>query len=499
MCSLVFGSWRSLEIIAPATGYADSVYSRFYWAYFGIEYKVPIIAKGGLYQFKYSLLSNPAGAAIDSTSGVVTWTPSDSSGNPYHISVQVADSGDVNKDTVSWTISVTKRTIKFIFVATTGSNSNSGTITSPKLNLSGTTGHPKKFVYLRNGTYDLTGLTLGLTGQQQERVAWSPGAYPCNFLEYPGETVVIDHDIVTNGAYFNISSYAGTSDQFYHGIKFQDMLNHAMRNYGNRIGYFECEFINGGPGVDGENSSYIMWATTASSEQHSDCWVKLCKTGEGTTWCHYKVYATNDIVFDSDTLESTSVVAEGLALKGGPVLGPATVQGCVFDNLEKSALGGNWNPLDSCEIRYNLFLNNDNTYSGAGDNGDLEANHDNNSTNIQIYRNTFTGNVVFRYTGAATGPFTLRDNVIVNNNAGYTGKPHVDISNVTDASLVVMSDNLTGYPSDNIVDANGDLTEAYNEYLYDKGYQWQPAGSTGPIEPPGTGGKKVLNIISITE
>lgn len=103
-----------LQIIAPRDYGADSLLSHYYKTYPGIEYEVPVRALGGDYPFTYTLLTNPSGMTIDDTLGIVTWSNPLTTGSPHAVSVEVADSGLTEKDTISWTITVT--TSDFYFV-----------------------------------------------------------------------------------------------------------------------------------------------------------------------------------------------------------------------------------------------------------------------------------------------------------------------------------------------------------------------------------------------
>ena len=94
----------------------------------------------------------------------------------------------------------------------------------------------------------------------------------------------------------------------------------------------------------------------------------------------------------------------------------------------------------------------------GGSLGALRLNQNGESRRIFVYRNTFQGRIQVQNTDAADGPFTLSNNVIVNNDSGTPSGSHVFHSAVSAPSRIILSNNLVGYPSDNIVDTNGNLT-----------------------------------------
>jgi hypothetical protein len=88
---------------------------------------------------------------------------------------------------------------------------------------------------------------------------------------------------------------------------------------------------------------------------------------------------------------------------------------------------------------------------------------------INIYRNTFVGHINVNRVRSTNGPFTINNNVIINNSA--SPDKITRSSSVSDESRLIVVDNLTGTLSDNIVDSNGNLTSAYKSYLGSRGHQ----------------------------
>jgi hypothetical protein len=108
----------------------------------------------------------------------------------------------------------------------------------------------------------------------------------------------------------------------------------------------------------------------------------------------------------------------------------------------------------------------------------FQANYDDGEMGTTyVYRNTFVGPVDVRFGSSNRGPFNFYNNVIVNSASGVT------CSRCLNDSVVVETDNLTGTPSDNIVDSNGDLTSSYSQYLGRYGHQIYSTRMARPNSP----------------
>ena len=76
-----------LEIIAPQPGL--DLNSRWYRAYPGLAYRVPVGVFGGAYPFVYSLAEHPEGMTIDAHSGVIDWLDPGDAGQAHAVTVEV--------------------------------------------------------------------------------------------------------------------------------------------------------------------------------------------------------------------------------------------------------------------------------------------------------------------------------------------------------------------------------------------------------------------------
>jgi len=493
-----------LEIIQPQEGLNTT--SRYYKAYPGIEYKVPIGVFGGTYHFTYALTTNPSGMVIDSSTGVITWPNPTLSGSPHSVTAQVLDD-EGNTDSHSWTITVT--TSGFIFIdAVNGTHANrfgcssncgDGTINNPFLSLvdiyRGTdyasrldNTYANNFVYFRGGTYDLEGYFEGTPGSQQYAFDWRGHVKPVVWLEYPGEEVIIDHDRTAYGAFLRIQNRA-PNDLFMHGIKFQDMRNHAIRTGNNRHVIFECEFDNLGPGADGANSSFIMYASSGGIQGHHYPFIKNNTFNDLNIGAFIKTYSTYYMVIEGNTFTNgTGSPLEGIALKAYDTY--TSVRANILDgDFGSGSINGNWNLCGNYDISFNKIINAPSNFSSNWWYGAFTINyHGTTTTPVYVYRNTFEGTVTLRQGNTGDGPFIFYDNVIVNENSGTPAGSHISHTpDVSDSSIVVIRSsphgNLVGSTSDNIIDANGNLIGSYTSYIGTKGHQLSSVSPSTPSAP----------------
>ena len=110
----------------------------------------------------------------------------------------------------------------------------------------------------------------------------------------------------------------------------------------------------------------------------------------------------------------------------------------------------------------------------------LQINNDSMAKTIHIYRNTLVGRVLVSSTDSVDGPFYFINNVIVNTDSGTPAGSHITYEEVSAPNRVIQTNNLVGSPSDNIVDANGNLTAAYAAY---RGTHGHTGGGTTPPVP----------------
>ncbi len=498
-----------LQILQPQPNL--TTHSRYYKAYPGLLYKVPVGIFGGAYPFVYSLSTAPSGMMINPSTGVISWSNPTVPGSPHPVTVSVTDATGTTV-TRSWTITVT--TEGFLFVDGTNgthaqgygctTNCGTGTISNPFKSMNDfyqasgplmvaqsddswrNANFLNNFVYWRAGTYGLEGALNG-SGQQMALV-YRGNSKPHGWLSYPGGTVVLDHSIIpwTNGAFLDARD--GDSTDFYmQGITFRNMLNHAWRmgGYDNHV-FFENRFENLGPGHNGDNSSFLMW-TRYAPLYTDNAIIKDNVFDRLNVGAFIKTYSMRHVLFEGNTFAHGqsvgSTALEGIAIKNDTRY--VDIRGNSFDgNFGDGAINGNWNACGELEIRFNKILNAPSkTYSSEVGGYAIQMNHDTGAGPAYVHRNTLDGSVVAKFGNASDGPFRIYDNVIVNENSGTPAGSHISHYSVATPSIYVATNNLVGGAADNIIDANGNLTAAYTSYVGTRGYQLGTGSGAAPSIP----------------
>jgi hypothetical protein len=479
-----------LEIIQPQPGLDTK--SRYYKAYPGVPYRVPIGVLGGALPFAYSLTSAPPGMTIHHGTGVVSWPSPSPAGSPHSVTVKVVDAEGAEA-AVSWTIAVT--TEGFLFVdakngrhargfGATPDGAGDGSMANPFRSMNdiyqNDPANPESwrnsafadhFIYWRAGTYALEGNIDVSPDPLLRLLEWRGNSKPHVWLAYPGETVIFDHmqGPDANGAGFDFRD--GNADDFYiQGITFRNMRNHAIRTTRSRLVFFENAFENLGPGRDGYNSSFIMFTGRDLGSSHH-VFVRDNVFRKGDTTAFVKAYGLTRSVFEGNTFADPSGDTEGLALKHANR--HVDVRNNLFDGrFTTGAISGNWNDDGDLEIRFNHVKNAANTYVRHSLDGAITINHDKLARfPVHIYRNTFEGNVIVRFAASDNGPFHIHHNVIINENAEPTPGSGLSFQDVEDPSRVVLSDNLSATPSQGMTDAHGNLTAAFSRFRATHGHQ----------------------------
>jgi hypothetical protein len=446
--------------------------NRIYRAYPGIEYNIRAAVVGGDYPFVYSLSNAPAGMTINAATGVISWPSPQANASPT-ITVRDAAGAQVS---ATWPITVTASGFVFIDAvngrnaASNGCSSSCGTGTAASpwrtikdMYLSAGAG---SFVYFRNGTYNVLDIPRTNVGGAWERVEFTDNARPVVWLAYPGQSPRIDFGyqagveaaplIRLGGANVYVDGFETTRSRI---IAFQVG---ATVNRG--ATFRNMNMHDTGPGIDGSNAAFIMFTQNYPSQAYGSviqdsifCGV----TGEGTT---LKTYSNLKLLIENTTHCNAEV---GLELKSDT--SQFTVRGNTFRNFSsinsQAALGGNMHMVDDMtygEILFNNVLN----PTGAA----LHVNQDGQAREVYVHRNTLVGRVQLSAVDAADGPFRLTDNVIVNNDSGTPAGSHVYHNQVTAPARIILNNNLVGSPANNIVDANGNLTSAFANYIGTRGH-----------------------------
>jgi hypothetical protein len=471
-------SFFPLTIISPMAiaSYPNGLTAnhRVFRAHTGVTYNIRAAVKGGGYPYTFSLTNAPGGMTIDEDTGEITWVNPTSNATP---TLHVEDVFGVTAS-VAWTITV--GTSGFVFLdAVSGSDSNSGTLASPwqtwdKLYDSGTA---NQIVYVRAGNYSPTGIpvTFDNDAAGEERITWDGAVRPVIWLAYPGDAQpVFDFGYTGGGPPYGANSVPrfGISGPniFIDGIKFTRSMTMAFQvGHGNMTGttFRRCWFDQGGPGLDGGNSAFIMFVASELNWGYftvvQDCHFSNMEVG--TSNSVLKLYTLFECLIEDNLFHDIEAYSEGIAVKAG--IHNFTIRGNTCHTCARGVVGNMdlYVEADRCigEVCFNNL-----SVDGGQPSYALEFNQHGEARAIYYYRNTIRGDILALNVATEDGPFTFDNNVIIN---GETGNK-IDEAAVTDLSRIVLNDNLTGVAADNITDANGVLQGAFRAtYLNTMGHE----------------------------
>jgi hypothetical protein len=169
-----------------------------------------------------------------------------------------------------------------------------------------------------------------------------------------------------------------------------------------------------------------------------------------------KIYSLWKLLIEDNLFRD---VAAGTSLKAD--IPQFTYRRNTHVNVQDQGVGGNMNYTTTYgEILYNLFNQPSSTRA-------VRINQNMVTQRVDIYRNTVIGRLQIENIGSNNGPFRVYNNVIVNNDSGTPSGSHVYAS----SSSYEFGDNLTGYPSDGLVDSFGALTGNSTRFIGTHGHQ----------------------------
>jgi hypothetical protein len=467
---------------SPAAGQpAISPNNRIFWAYPGLEYNIRATVIGGAYPFTFSLSNAPQGMSINNLTGEIRWSNPSGAATPT-IVVRDSENSTVSS---SWTITVDAN--RFIFLDAANGREfdagtpGTGTLSNPFRRIrdlySGSSyasksdnRHVNKIAYFRTGTYYIDGYIEDASGANAGRMAVLDSSKPVAWIAYPGETPTVDGRCTALSPQIgsrpcnygvHIALYGNGDNTYMDGLRFVNMAVHAFRTAGtgNYQVFRRNRFSINGPTVAGVNQGFIT--TMAGDGGLSGFYLSIQNNifediEQGSC---VKLYSTKRVLIEDNICRDVSgSESEGFALKGG-VMDRVTVRHNTISNILQKGVGGNMHFLQSAEILFNRISE---ATAGA-----VDINQDGVAGPVHVYRNTFVGRVMVRNTDSADGPFYFQNNVIINNDPGN----HIYMENVSDASRVRITDNLTGTASQGIVDAGLNLTSGYLSYVGTRGYQ----------------------------
>lgn len=390
-----------LELVAPRAGLTTA--NRYYKAYPGLQYRVPVVVLGGAYPYQYALTSAPSGMTVgqhygDADYGIINW-PSPTAGTSS-VTVQVTDQAGAVA-TVTYSIAVT--TSGFIFVdsvkghhSAANGGTGTGTLQNPFLTMddfySGTVGgaasfssrksdstYAGNFVYYRAGTYSTA--TMATEGADNgNRSPFIAGNKPKVHLAYPGETATID---VSNAA---IIFYSDSSGNYYMGgLTFTGLGPNGDNKAWewdsgvNDIGSFESTYVaSGASSGGGSNASLLMSRNNGSYSNYVFMSHNTVSAANG--YDLFLGYATNKFVAENNTISN----ADGNGFY-------AKINNQNWSLRANTGLVGNKGPLydiDGYSTSNNIEIS-WNNYKSAGDGANMGLTPSTPIGNVWQYRNTW--------------------------------------------------------------------------------------------------------------
>jgi len=449
-----------LEVIQPAAGLDTK--NRFYKAYPGFVYNVRPGVIGGIYPYKHALLTAPPGMTINALTGEINWPSPTEAGSPHAVSLKVTDQTGAVK-TVDWTITVTKSGFKFLDAVKgkTAAEGGTGGIDNPwKKTEDWYVGDDEKkyvdeFLYFKNGTY-----------YSHDGMTFKAGYKPMVLMAYPGENPVLEIPFASG---INVSKQ--TPNFYLEGFEVKMPDNHIGIRIQAPYSIIRKNVFHELPErLQYSNNSMVFYA---GGDHHTIFQDNEMYNIHGA----YGVLGYDDhrvLMEDNNLHDFTN--AYGISPKAGIQLW--FIRGNRFTSTGGSAIHFqfmNNSDTRNNEVSYNLVRN------GAASLA-MDAIPSEPGGPLYVHHNTFVGNLLFGKVDTIDGPFFAYNNVIVSEKSGTPAGSHIEVKNSADPSRVRVTDNLVGYPADNIVDADGNLTPKYSEYLGLRGYQLnldRPAPPTG--------------------
>jgi len=465
---------------APPTGMSQ--YSRIYRAYPALTYNIRAAVVGGNYPYTFTLSNAPSGMTVNQNTGEINWVNPQANASPT-LTVRDQSGAQVS---ATWPITVATAGFRFID-ATNGNDANAGTLAAPWRTVARAkaVSSLNDIWYFRSGVY-LVQTTFGPLvnpGTSRYNAAFFSNQTSVIWLGYPGETPVIDYGYngnATSGQFFPSVGLAGSTIYvdgfetrntqhffFLTGGESQGPTFRRMKMHGQGYGWIESE----------SNASFLMYEHQAPQSYGAIIQDSELYDGDLAVK-HYDLM--KPLIADNVFHDLNNGIEEKAGITRFTVRGNRMYNIGGRTSAYNSAIGGNYNANTyevSGEVCFNLVRMTDFSVDEA-----YYFRRDSPSPGIHTYRNTFVGSVAVVGIGASDGTFYVSNNVIVNN-LNYN-QYHVVMDGVSSPEKVIFSNNLVGFPSDNIVDASGNLTGSYAQYVGTRGYQLGTASSSLPPEAP---------------
>lgn len=406
-------------------------------------WRIPIVVRGGAWPFLYEIIDDggltgltitetlPADWLTNGLQDYGVLTCASPAVGTYEITVRVTDQQLNSPADCTFTLEVIDRenTTYFVWVdAATGSNSNDGSFTSPKLNHVGWYGtsladatHAGKQAHFMDGTYLQTDIAEGPTATQNRITSDKPLV-----LNAVGTAVVFQG----NGRYWTYLDAGGPGAVI--GINFTDPQ--TAESDGVLVGRrqflriqdglceerflaFRCNFNGANPTAYSSNSSCIMFAGSGGDVSHYGAVIQ-CVFDECEQMDTVLTYTVADFVVEGCQVVNGNFDGQGIFFKGEVHTNLTVRANRGLNNkgplIFLSAFTAASNPFggfkDNLEVCWNnMYCPSDGDAYGAVGFGQGEGSEF--TGDIWVYRNNIRSNYILNAMGGP-GPLIFEENAI---------------------------------------------------------------------------------------
>ncbi len=342
--------------------------------------------------------------------------------------------------------------------------------------------------------------TGGAYTNGEERVEFSSGGDGIIWMAYPGESPVIDHGYAGTGYPYDTGAskprirMSGPA-VWVEGLEIRNAMTMAFQvSRSGRRGamFWRNKFYDCGPGIDGGNSSFIMWMAlyggggTPGTQAYGDCVIS-------------NLFDNSNIV--DNTVPAVDAVAVGPMItysmlkpvfEGNRFTGfhGASAHFAQKADVTLITFRGNVGGSEAVPMAYGFYGGNQDSHNvGEESSGDICFNlcwatvscadfgceKISNIGYLNFRRNTCIGPVrvggqsVGNPVVTADGPYTIRDNVIQNAQGDGSPWPYITDFQISDADRVDVANNTVG--ASGVVNSSGNLEAAYAADVGTRGHQ----------------------------
>jgi hypothetical protein len=454
------------EGMGPGGGLHAS--NRIFYAYPGLPYEIPVVAVGGAPPARdatVTLANAPAGMVAEpyvAASGAVQWRVvwNDPQATANDIVLTYTDRNG-NVDTATWSITVGTSGWRFVD-ASAGAN-GSGTRESPFSAPGGSLANAEagcdggERLILRAGTYTLATDNPG--GGAFLADIWEPDESCVIWLEYPGETVIIDGRYAEDGVdvpMLAVNFERSGAPPYFDSLTFRRFKDKAVYlgagNGGYEYGFWRVLFDDIGPGTKGNNSAVVTFP------QNYDHTARSRGYFVSNTFDHidaipiFKFYTVDYVANHGNLVDTCTESNEGFAYKSD-VRFVSEVGNRTTANSDCAMTAGNQHDqVDRAftgEIAFNNYQRVD-----ADQHHCLRFNQDGATREVNVFNNTLRCRLGIHTAGGQRGPINFLRNVVVNSMSSESPWPYIDdLDDAGASSFVTQTDEL--FDAD--LDADGNL------------------------------------------